>query len=358
MKKSSVIYIINRVLPLLSLLVYFMKPETSAGVYATLMSIMLMGCVLCGVHHAEIVALKVGEPFGTLVLAISITIIEVALILTLQAAGGDSASTYARDTVLAAIIIIITGIVGMCLLVGGLRHKEQRFSIHGMSAAVMTLTAISLCTLILPNYTSSSPGPYYNKSQLIFVSIVSLVLYLSFVFVQAVRHREYFLPNEEEGEEHAAPPTMKQTIISFLLLIVSLVGVVLLAKSVSPTLEKLIDNAGAPKSLVGVIIAMVILLPEGIAALKNAINDRLQTSLNLALGSALASIGLTIPAVAMYSVFEGTTLTLGIDIKSTILLLFSIYLLSSSFRTGRTTIMQGIVLLILFATYLFLSIVP
>jgi Ca2+:H+ antiporter len=306
-----------------------------------------------------VVAHRVGEPYGTLVLAIAVTAIEVALIVSLMIAGGPETTGLARDTVFAAVMIILNGMVGLCLLAGGRKHGEQTFGLYGVSAALATLAAISVLTMVLPNYTTTTPGPVYSSSQLAFIAIVSLVLYGTFVLMQTVRHRDYFLPEAAADEAtHATPPTRKMAAASAALLFVCLVSVVLLAKSLSPTVEAAVAAAGAPKALVGIIIAAVVLLPESIAAYQAARANRLQTSLNLALGSALASIGLTIPAVAIVSLMTGWTLSLGIDIKSTVLLMLSIIVATLSLGTGRTTVMQGTVHLVIFAVYLFTTIVP
>lgn len=346
--------------PLTAWLLFFLKPESFGGVYTGLLAAALIASVMAAVHHAEVVAHRVGEPYGTLVLAIAVTVIEVSLIVSLMLAGGSAAHALARDTVFAAVMIILTGIIGVCLLMGGYRYKEQIFGMYGVSAALVTLTAITVLTLILPNYTTSAAGPVYTGIQLIFVAIVSLVLYGTFVMVQTVRHRDYFLPPEAglDKELHAPPPTNLTAFMSLALLLVCLGAVVLLAKTLSPVIERLVMQVGAPNSLVGIIVAFVILLPEGLAALRAARKNRLQTSLNLALGSALASIGLTIPAVAIVSITTGFPVTLGIDIKSTLLLLLSLFTVMLSFGTGRTTILQGVVLLVLFAVYLFTTIVP
>lgn len=330
------------------------------GAYLILLAVALIGGVLAAVYHAEVVAHRVGEPFGTLVLAVAITIIEVSLIVSLMLAGGPATTALARDTVFAAVMIILTGIVGLCLLAGGSRYKEQVFGLQGVSAALVTLTAILVLTLILPNYTTSIAGPVYNYLQQGFIAIVSLILYGTFVLVQTVRHRDFFLPPEATHDEdaHAPPPSNQVTILSFVLLLVCLGVVVLLAKALSPYIEAGVVSMGAPKSLVGVIIAAVILLPEGMAAWRAAKNNRLQTSLNLALGSALASIGLTIPAVAVLSSFTGLTITLGIDVKSTVLLVLSLITIMLSLSTGRTNILHGVVLLVIFAVYLFTTVVP
>jgi Ca2+:H+ antiporter len=331
-----------------------------AGFFLILVTICLVGGVLAAVHHAEVVAHRVGEPYGTLLLAIAITIIEVGLIVSIMLSGGPETAALARDTVFAAVMILLNGIIGVCILMGGLRYKEQVFGIRGASAALITLTAILALTLILPNYTVSKPGPEYSSSQLIFVAVISLVLYGTFVMVQTVRHRDFFLPpqNDADEEVHASPPPKKTAVVSLVLLLVCLTAVVVLAKSLAPSIESIVSGIGAPKSLVGVIIAAVVLLPEGLAALRAARKNRLQTSLNLSLGSALASIGLTIPAVAVVSLVTGLTLTLGIDAKSTVLLLLSLFTIMLTLATGRTNILQGIVLLVIFAVYLFTTVVP
>lgn len=346
--------------PLAGWLFLFGSTFNVGGAYQILLVAGLIGSVLAAVYHAEVVAHRIGEPYGTLVLALAVTLIEVALIVSLMLAGGPETTGLARDTVFAAIMIILNGIVGICLLLGAGRHREQTFGLLGVSASLATLAAIAVLTLVLPNYTSSAAGPFYNSSQLIFIAVISLVLYGTFVLVQTVRHRDYFLPKEAVGDEeaHAAPPTPTVAWVSACALLVCLGAVVLLAKSLAPALETAIAAMGAPKTLVGIVIAAIVLLPEGLAAVRAARANRLQTSLNLALGSALASIGLTIPAVVVVSLATGLTITLGIDIKSTVLLLLSLMVATLSLGTGRTTVMQGTVHLVIFAVYLFTTIVP
>lgn len=360
MKSKSLLPLWTIAFPIIACVFYFAKSFSTSAFFTVLLAVSLIGAVMAAVHHAEVIAHRVGEPYGSLVLAIAITVIEVALIVSLMLSGGPETTTLARDTVFAAVMIILTGIIGLCLLLGGYRHKEQIFGQRGVNAALVTVTAILVLTLVLPNYTTSVPGPVYSNSQLIFVSVISLVLYFTFVMVQTGRHRDYFLPQEGEEDEkvHAAPPTKKDTFLSLALLIVCLVAVVLLSKVLAPTIERGVVSMGAPKSVVGVIVALVILLPECVAAIRAARKNRLQTSLNLALGSALASIGLTIPAVAIVSMFTGLTVTLGIDTKSTVLLLLSLFTIMLSFGSGRTTVLQGVVLLVIFATYLFTTVVP
>lgn len=327
--------------------------------YSILIAVALISVVLAAVHHAEVVAHKLGEPFGTLLLAVAITVIEVALIISLMLTGGAETASLARDTVFAAVMIIVSGIVGLCLLIGGLLYKEQVFRLHGANAALTTLAAIVVLTLILPNYTSSAEGPLYSASQLGFIAIVSLVLYGTFIFVQIIRHRNYFLDAEDKQDaSNHASITAPVAYVSTLLLLISLVAVVLLAKALAPDIEAMVTKLGAPHQLVGVIIASIVLLPEGLAAIRAARNNLFQTSLNLALGSALASIGLTIPAVAILSLLTGWTLVLGIDMKSTLLLLLALFVSSLSLATGRTNVLQGVILLVIFAVYLFTTVIP
>ncbi|MBM3487724.1 MAG: ionic transporter y4hA [Alphaproteobacteria bacterium] len=317
----------------------------------------LIASVLAAVHHAEVVAHRVGEPYGTLILAVAVTMIEVALIVSLMIEGGPATAALARDTIFAAIMIILNGMVGLCLLVGG----AQAFGLYGVSAGLTTLSALAVLTLVLPNHTTSVAGPFYSASQLIFVAIVSVVLYGTFVLIQTVRHRDYFLPAGAAAADetaHAPPPPASVAWISAGLLLVSLGAVVLLAKALSPTLERAVSEAGAPKPLVGIIIAAVVLLPESLAAYRAARADRLQTSLNLALGSALASIALTVPTVAVLSVVLGWNLVLGLEPKDSILLAISLLVAALSLGTGRTTVLQGAVHLVLFAVFVFTTIVP
>jgi len=319
----------------------------------------LIATVFAAVYHAEVVAHRTGEPFGTLVLAIAVTVIEVALIVSVMVAVPDEKAGLARDTVFAAVMIVCNGIVGLCLLWGGARHREQGFQLHGASAALAVLAALTILTLILPNVATSAPGPQFSTPQLVFAGIVSLVLYGAFVFVQTVRHRDYFLLVDSDSEDaHAPPPSNTTAAVSASLLLVSLVAVVGLAKALTPTLETGVAWLGAPKSVVGIVIAALVLLPEGLAALRAARANRLQTSLNLALGSALASIGLTIPAVAVVSIVLGKPLDLGLGEKDRVLLGLTLLVNVITLGTGRTTVLQGIVHLVIFAVFLFFAVVP
>ncbi|HMH22535.1 MAG TPA: hypothetical protein VK563_12200 [Puia sp.] len=352
--------------PALAWVLFAAKGISSSNYYSILLGIALVGAILAAVYHAEVVAHRVGEPFGTLVLAIAVTVIEASLIISLMLSGHD-VETLARDTVLAAIMIILTAIIGLSLLFGSFKHREQTFELQGVNAAMAAIIAIAGITMILPNYTTSIPGPQYTSRQLGFVAIVTLIIYGTFVFVQTIKHRDYFLPpvptspsaDDPAGTlEHAEPPSGRTALTSLLMLLVSLVVVVVLAESLAPGIEHWIEEKGAPKSLVGIMISAVVLMPEGISAVKAARKNRLQTSLNLALGSALASMGLTIPVVAFAAMIYGWKLELGMDPKAMVLLLLSYFIVSLSLRTGRTNILQGVILLLFFGIYLFVTLFP
>lgn len=319
--------------------------------------VLLVATIFSAVHHAEVVALKVGEPFGSLVLAISVTIIELSLVITIMmSTKGDDGSMIARDTVFSAIMIVLTGLVGVCVLTGALRHREQDFQAKGATAALSVLATLATLALILPKFTEAVPGPYYSKTQLLAVGTMSMGLYLFFVFVQSVRHRDYFL--DAASNDHHRKIPMAAVGVSLVLLLVALASVVLIAEGLSPSVEATIVAAGLPLSFVGVVIATVILLPEGIAAFRAALQNRMQQAFNLALGSALATIGLTIPAVAITSTVLGIPLGLGLNDEHTMLLVLALFISTLTMLSGRTNILQGGVHLVIFAAFLIISAVP
>lgn len=332
------------------------------GIYTPLAAgLVLIGAVLAAVHHAEVVAHRVGEPFGTLILALAVTVIESGLIVSLMLANREAATTLARDTVFAAGMIIMNLLLGLCLIAAARDPREARFTRTGATAALATLATLMVLTLVLPNHTTSIPGPVYAPAQLAFVALFSLILYLTFVFVQTVRNRDYFLPKgplREVPETHAPPPTNATAWTSLAALLVSLSAVVLLAKSLSEPLEGLVAAANLPRGIVGIAIAAIVLLPESLAAVRAARANRLQTSLNLALGSALATIGLTIPVVTVVSFALDLPLALGLDSKGIVLLSLTLFVAALSLSRGRTTLLHGAVHLVIFAAYLMTTILP
>ena len=332
--------------------------------------ILLVGAVFSAVHHAEVVALRLGEPFGSLVLAVAVTVIEVGLIVMLMADGGPHGATYARDTVFAAVMITLNGIVGVSLLAGAMRHRLVAFNASGSGKALATVVALAGVCLVLPGFTVSRPGLSYTTPQLIFAAVASLVLYLAFVFTQTIRHRDFFLPVasdqygrvtgllDADGDGHADPPSMRETLLSAALLFTALVAVVGLAKVLSPAIEDSVGALGLPYAMVGVVIALLVLAPESIAAVRNANRDRVQISLNLAYGSAMASIGLTIPAIAVAMIWLPGPLTLGLEPMQIVLLTLSVIVSILTLGQGRAVPLQGIVHLVILATFIFFSAKP
>lgn len=331
-----------------------------------IVAIALIGAVLVAVHHAEVVAHRVGEPFGSLILAVAVTIIEVGLILSITASGGPQTASLARDTVFAAVMISCNGIVGISLVVGASRHHVVSFQAAGSGGALAAVITLATLCLALPTFTTSTTGPTFAPPQLVFAAAVSLVLYGVYVFVQTVRHRDYFLPVTEggaggagvDGGEHREPPSGRTALVSLGLLLVSLVAVVGLAKTVSPTIEARVAAAGAPLSVVGVAIALLVLMPETLAAANAATRNRLQTSFNLAYGSALASIGLTIPAIAVASIWLDGPLLLGLSGTELVLLAVTALVGSLTVTLGSAIVLQGALHLVIFAAFLFVAVVP
>jgi Ca2+:H+ antiporter len=347
-------------------------------VAAVAVGIFLIGAVLSAVHHAEVVAHRVGEPFGSLLLAVAVTVIEVALIVTLMLGGGDT-SALARDTVFAAVMITLNGIVGLSLLIGAVKYRMAVFNPEGAGSALMTVVALATLTLVLPRFTTSHPGPEFSPAQLTFAAVASLGLYGIFVFTQTVKHRDFFLavdtgpgasngdwaasgpidgPVDLDGDGHADPPSNRAALASLALLLLGLVAVVGLAKVESYPIEDAVEAVGAPHSFVGVVIALLVLLPESIAAGRAAARNRAQISLNLAYGSAMASIGLTIPVIAVASIWLDGPLVLGLEPTQMVLLLVSVIVSVLTVVPGRSKSLQGFVHLSLLAAFVFLAINP
>lgn len=348
------------ILPIIAGIFYLSGVLGTNGITQSIGAVFLFASVLSAVHHAEIIAHKVGEPYGTIILAICITILEVGLIISFMLSGGEGAMTYARDTVFAAVMLILNGILGICIWVGGVKYSEQFLSRSSATTYLVSLIAILTLTLILPNFTSSIQGPFYTKSQLIFVSVACLVIYGTFLLVQTVRHRNFFIVEDEtdHSTHEAEPPSNTKTFMSLGLLIICLAVVIFMAKGLSPVIEDFVENIGAPRALVGVIIASMVLLPEGLAAIRAARKDQIQSSVNLSLGSAMASVGLTIPAVSVVCILYDIPFVLGLDKKSVILLGLSVFIVMLSLSRGKTNVLYGTVLLVNLAAYIFTTIVP
>jgi Ca2+:H+ antiporter len=327
-------------------------------------AVLLAAAVLAAVHHAEVVAARVGEPLGSLVLAVAVTVIEVGLIVTLMLSGKSGTESLARDTVFAAAMITCNGILGLSLLVAAVKNRLAVFNAEGTGAALATVATLAVLCLVLPSFTTSRPGPEYSPAQLAFAAVASLALYVMFVVTQTVRHRDFFLPVAHDGsliddaDEHASPPTNRATLFSLALLLLALVDVVGLAKVESPAVESGVAAAGLPPSFVGVVIALLVLLPETLAALNAARRGRVQVALNLAIGSAIASIGLTIPAIAVAMIWLQGPLVLGLNPTQTTLLAITVAAGTLTVVPGRATRLQGGVHLVLLAAFVFLAATP
>jgi Ca2+:H+ antiporter len=332
-------------------------PSPAGLAFASVLLVILFGTVFAAVHHAEMIAHEIGEPYGTLLLTMAVTIIEVALIATIML-GDKAVPTLARDTVFAVVMIVCNGLVGICILVGGIRFREQEFQISGANLYLSVLVVLATITLILPNYTLTTPGPVYSTAQLGFVSAVTMVLYGVFLYTQTVRHQDYFVADRGEPGEVEAPISGKMLASSVALLLLSLLAVVLLAKKFSLVVDAGTELIGAPPAFAGILVALLILLPESVAAIAAARHNDLQKSINLALGSSLATIGLTIPAVAVAAYALDKQLVLGLSLQKMVLLVMTFVLSMLTFGTGRTNIMFGLVHLVVFAIYMFMVFVP
>jgi Ca2+:H+ antiporter len=332
-------------------------PSAGGWLVAAIVLVILFGTVFAAVHHAEVIAERTGEPFGTLLLTLAVTIIEVALITTIML-GDKPQPALARDTVFAVVMIVCNGLVGLCIFIGGLHHREQDFQVSGANLYLSVLFVLATMTLLMPNYTMTTPGPYFSTAQLGFVDLVTLVLYGVFLYTQTIRHRDYFVSESADGSGTAASLSNAMLALSIVLLLLSLLAVVLLSKKFSLVVDATAEMIGAPPAFAGLIVALLILMPEGVAATAAARKNDLQKSINLALGSSLATIGLTIPAVGLATYMLDKQLVLGLSPQSTVLLLLTFLLSMLTFGTGRTNILFGLVHLVVFAVFLFLAFVP
>ena len=332
-------------------------PTPAGFAFAAVLLVVLFGTVFAAVHHAEVIAHRIGEPYGTLLLTLAVTVIEVAMIASIML-GEKAVPTLARDTVFAVVMIVCNGLVGWAILAGGVRFREQEFQITGVKVYLCVLIVISTITLVLPNYTSTTPGPVFASSQLIFVAIATLLLYCVFVYTQTVLHRDYFIIDSDDDGSDDAVASGRIIMLSVGLLLVSLVAVVLLAKKFSLVVDAGAAVIGAPPAFAGVVVALLILMPESVAALAAARKNDLQKNINLALGSSLATIGLTVPVVAVAAYVLKETLILGLDPRDMVLLAMTLLVSMMTFATGRTNVLFGLVHLVIFAVYIFFVLVP
>jgi Ca2+:H+ antiporter len=324
-------------------------------------ALVLAVSVITSVHHAEVIAARIGPTLGALVLAIAVTIIEVGLIVSMMTNDTPDSAVVARDTVYAAVIIVTNGILGVCLFVGGRRYREIGFHAGGTSSLLAVLAVLCGLTMILPNYTTSTGGGTYSTAQLIFASVASLALYGCLLVAQTKTHKDYFeSPTHGDSEPHAEHPrpTLRAAWRSFVCMLLSLASVIGFAKKLSPAIETGILAAGAPRATVGIVIALLVLAPETWAAVSAARQNRLQTSLNLALGSGAASIALTIPTVSVFAIVSSRPLVLGLDAKGIAFLTLTFVTSSLTLGRGKSTELQGLTHLVLLGAFLAFSFMP
>jgi Ca2+:H+ antiporter len=319
--------------------------------------VLLVLSVFAAVHHAEVVSRRVGETVGAIVLGLSVTAIEVSLIASVMFQTSGEAATVARDTVFAGVMVVLNGVVGIALIAGSLRHREQQFGVQGVASALGVLGTLATFAMILPDYTVSQPGGAYAPVQLLFVSVASLSLYAVYLFVQTVSQRTYFTSSEAHSSA-AGPVSGRQALSAAALLLGTLLAIVLMAEALAPAVEAAVVGAGLPLECVAVVIAALVLLPEGTSAVRAARENHMQTSLNFALGSAIASTGLTIPAISLLALVLDVPLELGLASEHVVLLILTLFISTLTLSTGRTTILQGAIHLMIFTVFLLIAAVP
>jgi Ca2+:H+ antiporter len=323
----------------------------------------MMWCSFGVVRHAEAVAERLGEPYGTLVLTGSVIVIEVALLASIMLHGANN-PTLARDAMFATLMIVLNGMVGAALLMGALRYWEQEYNLDGARAFLVVIAALSVFALVLPKYTETAPDPIQSPSKAILFMAVTLLFYGVFIAIQTLRHRAFFAEPAEEREAAAlAAPSHEQTAMRSLafhvtMLLASLLPVVLLAEFLAVIVDFGIEDLGLPDPLGGVLIAVLVIAPEGLTAFNAALSNQLQRAVNVCLGSALATIGLTIPAVLAIGLLTGRDVHLGLTDVETVLLILTLFVSGLTFGGGRTNVLQGVVHLLLFAVYVILIFSP
>ena len=328
----------------------------SAGWFA-LLSVWLLAAMFLAafavVRHADALAAKLGEPYGTLVLTLAITGIEVIMIASIMYAGNGNA-TLARDAMMSVVMIVLNGMLGLTLLIGGLRYREQAYNLQGANSFLAVILPLAVLGLVEPNFTESAPGPVYSPVQAAFLSVMSLVLYAVFLGIQTSRHREYFIwPNEADAGVHHAPERAVRSIpFHSAMLFAYIVPFVLLSKQIAVPIDHAVRVLRAPPELAGLLVSVLVLSPESLSAVRATLANQLQRSVNILLGSVLASIGLTIPAVLAVGFLTGQQIVLGLGMTNMTLLLLTLLLSNLTFAAQRTNVLLGVVHLLLFFTYL------
>src|SRR5680860_45446 len=340
------------------------SPIKSTALFVWLFAV-IGWCAFGVVEHAEHLAAILGEPLGTLILTLSIIVIEVALISAVMLTS-NAAPTLGRDTMFALLMIILNGVVGLALLLGGIRHHTQEYNLQGAAAFLAVIVPLSVIALVLPNFTLSTPDPSLTGIQALSVALFTVLLYGVFLAVQTVRHRSFFVApqsasapaSKDHGDDGHAKPSSSEIAIHTLLLIITVLPIVLLAKQLATLVDHGIAALGAPTALGGVLIALIVFTPEGMSALRAALANQLQRAVNLCLGAALSTIGLTVPAVLAIGMITGQSVILGLSPADMVLLAVTLAVSMLTFSVSRTTVLEGAVHLVLFFVYIVLIFSP
>jgi len=328
------------------------QPALLIAILAIICGVILVAAIAI-VRHADVLAHRLGEPAGTLLLTLAITGLEVAMVAFVMSTGVDK-PTLARDTMFAVVMLVLNGFMGLALMLGGLRHGEQPYNLQSANAFLVMILPLTVLGLVLPNYTRATPGPTLSTSQMVFLSLISVGIYSVFLYVQNRRHRGFFMMPEEAADAAIVEPerdSPRSTLYHAMMLGLYGLPLILLAKLMAVPLDAMVFRLGAPAALGGFVMAVLVLTPESIAAIRAALANRLQRSVNVLLGSVLASIGLTIPLVIVVSLITRRVLVLGLDAPDTLLLLLTLITSMLTFSLPRTNALLGCVHLLLFGAY-------
>ena len=330
------------------------KPVLLVGLLLAICAV-LMTAAMSIVRHADVLAHRLGEPGGTLLLTLTITGLEVCMVGFVMSSGAPK-PMFARDTMYAEVMLVLNGVMGLSLLLGAIKHGEQSYNLQSANSFLVLLLPLSVLGLVMPNYTRATPGPTLSVFQMVFLSIVSIAIYAVFLYVQIARHREYFVMSKEseDTDSNAAHESSHSNARHIVLLALYSVPLILLAEEMAKPLDAAVLKLGAPPALGGLLMAVLVLTPESVSAIRAALANRLQRSVNLLLGSVLASIGLTIPLVIAVSLYSGRELLLGLDVSDSIMLALSLVTSILTFSLPRTNLLLGAVHLLLFCVFLML----
>ena len=334
-------------------------PARLIGVFIWLFAVILWSA-MCVVRHAECLAVKLGEPYGTLILTLSAISIEVVMISTAMLHGANN-PTLGRDAIFAVVMIALNGFVGLCLVIGGLRYREQYYNLQGVNSYLNVIMTLAVLGLVLPNFTTSTSSPTFSTEQEIFLIVMSLLLYAIFLLIQTMRHRRYFVEYRETvsaANSAHHPLQTYSTGFHATMLLLYMVTVILLAKKFAIPLDNSIERFGMPQAFGGAIIAALVLAPEGIGAIDATLRNQLQRSINILFGSVLATIGLTISAVLTIGLSTRQSVVLGVQGGNLPLLLLTLAVSVVTFTSRKTNVLQGCVHLLLFAVFVLLIFAP